>query len=53
MLSQSIFYDIPEYYGHFSLNYFQPTSILNNKLTVIEYHFAVDATYDNQTVYFA
>jgi hypothetical protein len=46
-------YDIPSYYGHFNLNFFDPSHILDGKLVELEYHFAVDAHYDNQTIYFA
>ena len=47
------YYDIPAYYGHFSLRYFEPSSILSGKLVRVEYHFAADANYRNDTIYMA
>lgn len=49
----STFYDIPAYYGHFSLNYFRPDLVTNGKIVLLEYHFAADANYRNDTLYFA
>jgi hypothetical protein len=51
--SSTSFYDIPAYYGHFSLNFFQPDYIKRGHLVRLEYHFAVDASYNNETVYYA
>lgn len=31
----SDYYDIPAYYGHFSLNYFEPSQLLSRKLTLL------------------
>ena len=53
VLGLSDYYDIPAYYGHFSLNYFEPSQLLTRKLALLEYHFAADASYDNQTLFFA
>ena len=50
---QNSFYDIPAYYGHFSLNYFQPDFLLRGRLVPLEYHFAADANYRNDTLYYA
>ena len=47
------YYDIPAYYGHFSLRYFEPSFITTGKLVRLEYHFAVDANYLNDTIYYA
>jgi hypothetical protein len=54
VMSQSVsYYDIPSYYGHFSLEYFNAEHLLAGKLTLFEYHFAVDVNYRNDTLYFA
>ena len=35
-LGLSDYYDIPAYYGHFSLNYFEPSQLLTRKLALLE-----------------
>lgn len=35
VLALSDYYDIPAYYGHFSLNYFEPSQLLTRKLTLL------------------
>ena len=46
-------YDIPAYYGHFSLRYLEPDYLLAGRMVRLEYHFAVDASYNNQTIFLA
>ena len=47
------YYDIPAYYGHFSLRFFDPAFILSGKMVRLEYHFEVDANYQNDTLFIA
>ena len=47
----SSIYDVPSYYGHFSLRFFDPTYINQGTFTYFEYHYQVDFTYDNSTIY--
>ena len=47
------YYDIPAYYGHFSLRYLEPTFIQAGNLVRLEYHSSVDANYLNDTIYYA
>jgi len=49
----SKYYDVPSYYGHFSLEYFNIHNITTDKLVLLEYNFAVSASYDNQTIFYA
>jgi hypothetical protein len=51
--AQSPYYDIPAYYGHFSLNFFEPSALSEAKFAYFEYHFAADASYDQQTLFLA
>ena len=46
-------YDIPSYYGHFSKKFFLLSEIESGTFTYFEYHFAVDANYNNTTVFYA
>jgi hypothetical protein len=52
-VSAQVYYDIPAYYGHFSLRYFDPAFISAGKLVQLEYHFAADANYRNDTIFYA
>jgi len=47
------FYDVPSYYGHFSLDYFKVSNIRAGVFRYFEYHYAFDIDSENRTVYFA